>query len=59
MERNREGSSELSSLSDFKHVRKDKKILNDYLVGRYDGIPDLVFSANNIFSNEPEKGGEE
>jgi uncharacterized protein len=59
VEKNIEGASELTSLSDFKNVRKDKKILNDYLVGRYDGIPNFMFPSNSLFSDAPVKGNKE
>ena len=44
MNKKNDGSSCLNSLSDFKdknnkNIRYDKKILNDYLRGRYGGIP--------------------
>lgn len=41
-ERNREGSSELMSFSDYKDVRYDKDIRKSYLQGRLRGVPRIM-----------------
>lgn len=43
-ERNREGSSELFSFSDYKDVRYDKDIRKSYLQGRLGGVPRILSS---------------
>ncbi len=61
-ERNSHGASRLSSLSDFKNVRSDKKLRNDYLLGRFDGIPDIMLPIDMELSDstevENDKGGD-
>ena len=60
-ERDKQGASKLSSLSDFKNVRKDKILRNDYLLGRFDGIPDIMLPfdfKSSISSEEEKKGGD-
>ncbi|MCE5249680.1 ATP-binding protein [bacterium] len=49
-ERDKHGATKLSSLSDFKNVRKDKRLRNDYLIGRFDGIPNIVLPSNAMLS---------
>ncbi len=41
VDKNEHGVSSLSSLSDFKDVRKNSDILKRYLLGVYGGVPDL------------------
>jgi len=43
-ERNRKGSSELLSFSDYKDVRYDKDIRKSYLQGRLGGVPKILLS---------------
>lgn len=43
-ERNRKGSSELFSFSDYKNVRYDKDIRKSYLQGRLGGVPRILLS---------------
>jgi AAA15 family ATPase/GTPase len=40
MDKNEEGESRLSSLGDFK-LRSDKRLMKDYLLGRFGGVPNL------------------
>lgn len=53
-ERNNQGESRLSPLSDFKNVRSDKKLRNDYLLGRFDGIPDIMLPFDMTLSTSTE-----
>jgi AAA15 family ATPase/GTPase len=40
IDKNEKGESELSSLSDFK-LRSDKRLMKDYLLGRFGGVPNV------------------
>jgi hypothetical protein len=40
IDKNEKGESELSSLSEFK-LRSDKRLMKDYLLGRFGGVPNL------------------
>jgi len=51
-ERNRKGSSELLSFSDYKDVRYDKDIRKSYLQGRLGGVPRILLS--NALTNRRE-----
>jgi AAA15 family ATPase/GTPase len=51
-ERNRKGSSELLSFSDYKDVRYDKDIRKSYLQGRLGGVPRILLS--NALTNRKE-----
>ncbi|HRU52577.1 MAG TPA: ATP-binding protein [Planctomycetota bacterium] len=51
-ERNRQGSSELYSFSDYKDARYDKDIRKSYLQGRLGGIPKILY--NNALKNQKE-----
>lgn len=42
VERNKEGSSKLFSISDYKEAHKDKNLLKSYLMGRLGGIPRIL-----------------
>lgn len=41
VDKNEKGESELSSLSDFK-LRSDKRLMKDYLLGRFGGVPNII-----------------
>lgn len=51
-ERNRNGSSELFSFSDYKDIRYDKDIRKSYLQGRMGGVPRILLS--NALANRSE-----
>jgi AAA15 family ATPase/GTPase len=40
IDKNEKGESELSSLSEFK-LRSDKRLMKDYLLGRFGGVPNM------------------
>jgi uncharacterized protein len=40
IDKNDRGESELSSLGDFK-LRSDKRLMKDYLLGRFGGVPNV------------------
>ncbi|MFW0884742.1 AAA family ATPase [Candidatus Acidulodesulfobacterium sp. H_13] len=53
-ERNRKGSSEFMSFSEYKDVRYDKDIRKSYLQGRLGGVPKILM--NNTLINRREDG---
>ncbi|MFW0884761.1 hypothetical protein ACMCNP_06945 [Candidatus Acidulodesulfobacterium sp. H_13] len=53
-ERNRKGSSELMSFSEYKDVRYDKDIRKSYLQGRLGGVPKILM--NNTLIKRRENG---
>ena len=44
----RTGESELYSLSDFNGVRKDTKVMDAYLFGRFDAVPNMISPRRKI-----------
>ena len=42
------GESEIYSLSDFKGVRKDTRVLDAYLFGRFDAVPNIISPRGRI-----------
>ena len=42
------GASELYSLSDFNGVRKDTRVLDAYLLGRFDAVPNMISPRGRI-----------